>query len=461
MVLVQRQQVMSMRRQSSCPGTLGQQEQQQLGQIGGSSPTKQLRSSNNNRRNSSFTSCVMGDNEDSCSISTVSSHQSSYSSSLANSRKESIPKPTLLPSSFGSNNNNSSSSNHHQRGEVVKTPRWVLVLVCACTALSWFRAIQYRTASFDILSTMDIELESLRFQKQKTSQLYKDKMDEQNEITKQQWKLKKAQRLFKHEARMLEEIAELEASSKEDNVEIPKETLEQYQNRRSATVTKTWIVHRQEALLHKVYNLQAYIQEGSRNRVIQKYGAEPYFVSFDVKSREGRKPGNFVVRMAPLSAVPHAVETFLEMITNKVWDNTVFYSHRTQEHVIAAAPIVYGTFQSKDRQMESLGYEGVSFPEYSESFPHKQYTLGFAGNGPNFYINSINNIDHHGPGGQGHHELSPDADPCFGEIVNGFDVIKSDMQIGRHKGNSPKGWADYDLTRVITAKLVPHPFATE
>mmetsp|Transcript_21664 Transcript_21664/g.24179 ORF Transcript_21664/g.24179 Transcript_21664/m.24179 type:complete len:150 (-) Transcript_21664:64-513(-) len=149
------------------------------------------------------------------------------------------------------------------------------------------------------------------------------------------------------------------------------------------------------------------------------------------------------------------------MITNKVWDNTVFYSHRTQEHVIAAAPIVYGTFQSKDRQMESLGYEGVSFPEYSESFPHKQYTLGFAGNGPNFYINSINNIDHHGPGGQGHHELSPDADPCFGEIVNGFDVIKSDMQIGRHKGNSPKGWADYDLTRVITAKLVPHPFATE
>ena len=164
MVLVQRQQVISMRRQLSCLGTLGQQEQEQDGQIGGSSPTKQLHSSNNNCRNSSFTSCVMGDSKDSYSISTVSSHQSSYSSSLANSRKGSIPKPTLLPLSFGSNNNNnnnSSSSNHHQRGEVVKSPHYVLVLVCACTALSWFRAIQYRTASFDILSTMDIELESL------------------------------------------------------------------------------------------------------------------------------------------------------------------------------------------------------------------------------------------------------------------------------------------------------------
>ena len=463
MVMIQRQQAMSMRRQLSNPGILGGggQQQQQQQQIGG--PTKRTSSSSNAaRRNSSFTSCAMGD-EDNCSVSTISSHQS-YSSNLVNSRKEKIS--AMLPSSFGSgcgNAGNSSSSSssrnrnvyHHQ---TVKTPRWVLAVLCVFTALSWIRAIQYRTTSFDIISAMDIELESLVFQKKQSVRLYKNGQDAKNAISQQQRKLKKTQRLFTHETRMIEEIAEIEASSEHgDNVELPAK----YRNRKSKTVTKKWIEHRQEALLHKVYNLQAYIQEGSRKRVIEKYGPGPHHVLFDVKSREGRKPGSFMVQMAPLSTVPHAVETFLDMVTNKVWDNTVFYSHHTQDHVIAAAPIVYGTFQSKDHQMESLGYEGVSFPEYSHSFPHKQFTLGFAGNGPNFYINPIDNAEHHGPGGiQRHHDLSTDADPCFGEIISGFDVVKFDMQIGRHKGNKPKGWADYDITRIITVKLVSHQFAT-
>jgi cyclophilin family peptidyl-prolyl cis-trans isomerase len=458
MVMIKRQQAMSMQRQSSNPGILGggqqQQQYQQQEQIIGS-PTKRNSSSKAARRNSSFTSCAMGD-EDNCSVSTISSHQS-YSSNLVNSRKEKI---SSLPSfGGGCGNTGSSSSRNLHHHQTVKTPRWVLAVLCVFTALSWIRAIQYRTASFDIISAMDIELESLVFQKKQTVRLYKNAQNARSTISKQQWKLKKTQRLFTHETRMIEEIAEIEASSENgDNVELPAK----YQNRKSATVTKKWIEHRQDALLHKVYNLQAYIQEGSRKRVIEKYGPGPHHVRFDVKSREGRKPGTFMVRMAPLSTVPHAVEAFLDMVTDKVWDNTVFYSHHTQDHVIAAAPIVYGTFQSKDHQMESLGYEGVSFPEYSDSFPHKQYTLGFAGNGPNFYINPIDNAEHHGPGGiQRHHDLSTDADPCFGEIVSGFDVVRSDMQMGRHKGKKPKGWADYDLTRVVTVKLVSHQFATE
>jgi len=162
-----------------------------------------------------------------------------------------------------------------------------------------------------------------------------------------------------------------------------------------------------------------------------------------------------MVRMAPLNTVPHSVEAFLEMVTNKVWDNTIFYSHHSQSHVIAAAPLTYGTFRSKDHELEAMGYTGVGFPEYSKDFPHKRNTVGFMGTGPNFYVNAVSNEDHHGPGGEGHNMRLPgDADPCFGVIINGFDVLR-DMQYGRHKGDRPSGWQDYDLTRIITATFVP------
>jgi len=336
----------------------------------------------------------------------------------------------------------------------VKCPRWVLGVLCLVTAFSWIRAVQYRTTSFEILSAMDAELQSFEFQKQQSAKLLEDTMGIRNSFGKQLYKLKRTQRLFQHETRMLEEMAEMEASSASDNVPIPKKALDKFNKRRSGDVAKKWIEHRNEAILHKIYNLQAYIQEDSRKRVIEKYGHGPHHVVFEVKSREGRKPGKFTVRMAPLSTVPHAIETFLDMVAMKVWDNTILYSHHTQSHVIAAAPIIYGTFKSKDHELESMGFTGVSFPEYSSEFPHKKNTLAFTGMSRNFFINSMDNSDHHGPGAQPHHELEGDADPCFGEIIDGFSVMM-DMQYNRHKGDVPKGWQDYDLTRITSAKLIP------
>ncbi|VEU35307.1 unnamed protein product [Pseudo-nitzschia multistriata] len=426
---------MSMRRQSSCPGMLRNQQ-------------------SNYSHGGSFMSCAMGD-DDNGSISSVSSRQSSFSSMTSDNTEHERRSPSILPSTFGGNMNSSRTNSqnlyHHQQA---KTPRWVLLVMCGTIMLSWFRAVQYRTISYGILSSMDTELESIEFQKRQSTRLWKDATDTKNSFAKQHWKLKKTQKNFQHETRMLEEMAELEAASDNDNIEIPEAAREKFQNRRTGDVAKKWIEHRQEALLHKVYSLQAYIRENSRQRVIEKYGYGPHHVVFDVKSREGRKSGKFTVRMAPLTAVPHAVETFMDMVSNKVWDNTVFYYHHSQAHVVAAAPVVYGTFQTKDHELESLGHNGVSFPEYSPSFPHKQHTIGFAGSGPNFYINSIDNEDHHGPGSQGHHELEGDADPCFGEVINGFDTIR-EMQYARHRGDVPRVWSDYDLTRIIKATLVP------
>jgi len=400
-------------------------------------------------------SCAMGD-EDDCSLSSVSSHQSSFSSLASSINNENKRRSSILPSTFGGNTTTSTGQNSSYQQQHVKTPRWVLVVMCMFTAFSWIRAVQYRTTSFEVLSAMDAEVKGFEFQKQQSTKLLRDATDTRNSFAKQQWKLKKTQRLFQHETRMLEEMAEMELSELYDNVEIPKEALEKFKNRQSEDIAKKWIGHRQEAILHKIYNLQAYIQEDSRKRVIEKYGHGPHHVEFEVKSREGRKPGKFTVRMAPLSMVPHAVETFLDMVTSKIWDNTILYSHHTQTHVIGAAPVAYGTFKSKDHELETLGFIGVSFPEYSKDFPHKKYSVGFSGTGPNFYINSMDNEDHHGPGGQQHHELEGDADPCFGEIIQGQGVMV-DMQFGRHKGEAPRGWQDYDLTRVTSVKLVPWP----
>lgn len=303
---------------------------------------------------------------------------------------------------------------------------------------------------------MDTEFDAFINKKKDSKKLLDDTMDTMNEIARQKWKLKRTQRLFQHETRMLEEMAEMEALSAEQNAEIPKAALENFEKRRSGKVAKKWIEHRQEAILHKIYNLQAFIQEESRKRVIEKYGPGPHDVVFEVKTREGRKPGKFTVRMAPLATVPHAIENFLDMVVNGIWDNTIIYSHHTQSHVAASSPVNYGTFETKEHEMETMGFTGVSFPEYSKDFPHKIHTIGFAGSTPNFYINTMDNEDHHGPGGQQHHELAGDADPCFGEIVQGFEILQ-DIQYNRHKGDVPRGWQDYDITRVTSARLITFP----
>lgn len=71
------------------------------------------------------------------------------------------------------------------------------------------------------------------------------------------------------------------------------------------------------------------------------------------------------------------------------------------------------------------GYTSVSFQEYSPDFPHRQYTLGYAGRpgGPNFYINMKDNTRVHGPQLDLKEDDEMDADPAFGKVVAGFDAV--------------------------------------
>lgn len=132
-----------------------------------------------------------------------------------------------------------------------------------------------------------------------------------------------------------------------------------------------------------------------------------------------------VIETARVEYMPHSVFHFLELVSHNVYDGTTF--HRRANHIIQAGPSVKSLdYNNSSLQLDpSLG--SVMFQEYSSEVPHKMYTLGFAGRpgGPDFYINMKDNSKLHGPGGQTWHygDIVDDADPCFGTVLKGVDVI--------------------------------------
>lgn len=96
---------------------------------------------------------------------------------------------------------------------------------------------------------------------------------------------------------------------------------------------------------------------------------------------------HFTVEMAPLEYMPHAVKLFLEQVIHGLWDNGWFYINGP--HVIQGGPMVpdendFDHLYQDERSaalhpFRELQLDTLAFPEYSESFPHQPYTLGFTG----------------------------------------------------------------------------------
>jgi hypothetical protein len=195
---------------------------------------------------------------------------------------------------------------------------------------------------------------------------------------------------------------------------------------------------------------------------IQRFGPGPHFVRFTVESEDSAKTmsRSFVVELAPLDLMPHSVYFFLEMVNMKIWDNTVFLHHEEGQRVIAAVPIDFRTQQVKHHHLAFLGWKGLAFPEYSPEWKHDKYTLGFAKGGPTFYLNTADNIKSHGPGGQDHHVIDGDADPCFAKVVEGKEVIDDLIRFGlshvKKSAHEDHPWADgeHALTHVKSIEII-------
>eukprot|EP00388_Colpodella_angusta_P038630 GDKK01044994.1.p2 GENE.GDKK01044994.1~~GDKK01044994.1.p2 ORF type:complete len:103 (+),score=13.11 GDKK01044994.1:3-311(+) len=99
---------------------------------------------------------------------------------------------------------------------------------------------------------------------------------------------------------------------------------------------------------------------------------------------------------------------------------------------------------------------GLAFQEYHPDFPHKQYTMGYAGrpSGPAFYISTVNNVANHGPASQG---SATEADACFGKIQQqSIEIVKRmEKQPGAAK---PQGFIPDPANhiKILSLKVLNH-----
>lgn len=223
-------------------------------------------------------------------------------------------------------------------------------------------------------------------------------------------------------------------------------------------IVMDWLGERQTVIENKVKGLEAHVQQKSREAVIQKYGKGPHKVKFTVQFIDSKEEGSFVMEMASIDLMPHSVHFFLDQISLGLWDNTVFWHHDGVDHVISAAAVAYQTGEPKHHHFQALDVGPLSFAEYANSLPHKPWTVGFAGAGPEFYINTVDNTILHGPGGQGqHHHLPGQADPCFATITDGVDVVSKMYNLSQKQSNQAerrRDWHDNELTRIVKAEVL-------
>ena len=143
---------------------------------------------------------------------------------------------------------------------------------------------------------------------------------------------------------------------------------------------------------------------------------------------EDKSYETFTIQLHDLEKMPHSVNLFLQQVYHGLWDETSFVINAP--HILQAGTLpVSGsgkTYDEKMEEFENMGLAQVSFQEYHKDYSHKAWTVGFAGRpgGPDFYINKMDNSKNHGPGGQKHHELKEEADPCFGFISDGKDTLQ-------------------------------------
>lgn len=227
----------------------------------------------------------------------------------------------------------------------------------------------------------------------------------------------------------------------------------------------SWMDERRVGLHRHWKMLCNFLQEQSKLVVMERFGLGPHRVEFVIETQltKDQPPfqKSFIIEMASMFDMPHAVYQFLDSVDQNVWDDTIFLHQRYIDHVLAVVPIDFQSHDVKHQALQNLDLQTLAFYEYSPAFPHEKYTLGFAGLGPTFYINTANNTREHGPGGQEHHRLPDDADPCFARIVEGREVIDelaergalSENRLNRQGDNPWKGQKNA-YTRIVNMRLL-------
>lgn len=201
-----------------------------------------------------------------------------------------------------------------------------------------------------------------------------------------------------------------------------------------------------------------------------RFGKGHHYVEFTfvLPSDANETEHHFIVETAPAELMPNAVQLFLEQVAHKLWDNSWFYINGP--HVLQAGPMLQeddsieeDTFEA-DRKAAlqpfvDAGLDSLAFPEYSHQYPHEKWTLGFTGRpgGPDWYINKQNNTVMHGPGGQYHHDIEEQADPCFAKVIEGFEVVEKIFEEATIEEGDDWEYFFWDPIYIVKASIIDKP----
>jgi len=197
--------------------------------------------------------------------------------------------------------------------------------------------------------------------------------------------------------------------------------------------------------------LTSQLQDATRTLIKLRYGdfpqtATPYRIKLDLEFQSTipdfetkGKDGTIVIELAPISLIPYSVYNFLEIA--RTWKNGAF--HRNAGHVLQAIA-------------RSDVKQSMPFQEYSKEYPHKKYTVGYAGrpSGPEFYLSIQDNSKNHGPGSQQDHNPY-EADCIIGTIVQGVEdgtVARIHTMPGKEFLNDKKKWVLIRRMHIVVPK---------
>jgi len=160
----------------------------------------------------------------------------------------------------------------------------------------------------------------------------------------------------------------------------------------------------QKEIVTKLSTATKELQRISREELKKQFGEKRVVIDMDTDL------GPLSIEMAPNTLMPYATKWFIDLVQRGYWDGCAFV--RGASHVLQA------NCMHSPRQPSS-----IAFQEYTPKYPHKKHTVGIAGfpGGPDWYINIVDNVHNHGPGGQG----VPEANPCFGTVIGGLETIEA------------------------------------
>jgi len=178
------------------------------------------------------------------------------------------------------------------------------------------------------------------------------------------------------------------------------------------------------------------LQEKTRELIYAQYDSSWFPLKVKItltfpdkmKDNIGDLGNTIIIELASPELMPHATYIFLRALQH--FRGAAF--HRNAGHVLQAF-FEKGVYQTSMRR-----HQGLAFQEYHPDYPHKKYTLGYAGRpgGPDFYINIQDNVRNHGPGSQG---SATEADSCFANVVEGREIVDALKDVwGRSKYNFKK-----------------------